>query len=283
MKFDNYIQQNGLLSPEGVEAFRQHIYAYYAEYGRVFSWRQTTNPYHIVVSEIMLQQTQTDRVKDKFIQFITHFPTFEALAQASTRDVITLWQGLGYSRRALALLKIAQAVTKDYNSTLPANPEILLDMPGIGPATAGSICAFAFNMPTVFIETNIRSVFIHLFFSQRAEINDKELFPLVEQALDKLNPRVWYYALTDYGVMIKKQFKNPNIKSSHYAKQSKFEGSERQIRGMILRILTSHQVPIDFEFLCASIDRPIERIEKNLGDLCCEGFVSKIGNYYCIL
>lgn len=280
MQFEHFINNN-LLTEEGITAFRKHIYDYYAAHGRVFSWRQTTNPYHIVVSEIMLQQTQTDRVKDKFIQFITALPTFQALAQASTREVITLWHGLGYSRRALALLKIAQIVVAEYHGMLPNDPEKLISMPGIGPATAGSICAFAFNAPTIFIETNIRSVFIHSFFPLKTEIHDKELFSLVEQTLDNDNARIWYYALTDYGVMIKKEFKNPNKKSAHYNQQSKFEGSERQIRGMILRALTDNPV-LTFELLCALIDRPEERIARNLQALCSEGFILHKNNIYYI-
>jgi len=270
-----------LLTQKEIITFQTTIYNYYHEHGRSFIWRQTTDPYHIVVSEIMLQQTQTERVKEKFVQFITALPTFEALAAVSTRDVIALWHGLGYSRRALALVKIAQHVMRDYSGVLPASPEILETFPGIGAATAGSICAFAFNMPTLFIETNIRTVYIHTFFACQGDISDKQIFPLLEQTLDKNNARHWYYALTDYGVMLKKKFKNPARKSAHHAVQSKFEGSERQIRGMILRALTDYPA-LPFEALCSLIPREPARVERNLEALCQEGFVKRKNAVYYI-
>ncbi len=273
--------QNGQLAPEGIELFRKLIYDYYYVHGRRFAWRETTQPYHIVVSEVMLQQTQTDRVKEKFEQFITALPTFQALAQASVRDVITLWQGLGYNRRALALHKIAQKVMDEHNGLLPSSPEILATFPGLGPNTAGSVCAFAFNLPTIFIETNIRAVYIHCFFQQKTDIKDKELIPFINQTLDRNNPRSWYYALMDYGVMLKKTFKNPSRKSAHYSVQSKFEGSERQIRGMILRALSIKPV-LSFDELCLQIPREPERIRRNLDALCTEGFIKVNTTYYLL-
>ncbi len=144
-------------------------------------WRQTKNPYHIVVSEIMLQQTQTERVKEKFVQFIECLPTFQALADAPVAQVITLWQGLGYNRRALALQKIAQKVVDEYNGILPNDPSVLQTFPGLGPATAASICAFAFNAPTVFIETNIRAVYIYSFFIIVLKFQIKSLFHLFKK------------------------------------------------------------------------------------------------------
>ncbi len=270
-----------ILLPEDIEQFQAEIYNFYKENGRVFQWRQTTDPYHIVVSEIMLQQTQTHRVEEKYKNFVEKLPNFLALAEISTRDLLLLWQGLGYNRRALSLQKTAQIIMQDYGGQLPNSPEILLNFPGIGPATASSICVFAFNTPTVFIETNIRAVYIHKFFQNRTDVTDKELFPLVEQTLDKNNSRHWYYALMDYGVMLKKKFKNPSRKSAHHTQQSKFEGSERQIRGMILRALTAHKA-LNFDMLCALIDREPHRIERNLQDLCTEGFVQKQNTIFYI-
>lgn len=255
-----------------VQEFREKIYNYYREHKRDFVWRESFIPYHVVVSEIMLQQTQTDRVKGKFVQFVGALPTFESLAQASVRDVIALWSGLGYNRRALALHKIAQLVVTEHNGILPQSPEILCTLPGIGKNTAGSIAAFAFNMPTVFVETNIRAVYIHTFFPTRGDVKDIELLPLITKTLDHANPRDWYYALMDYGVMLKKNYKNPSRKSAHYTRQSKFEGSERQIRGMILRALTQHPA-LTFEGLCMLIEREPARIQRNLSDVCLEGFV----------
>ncbi|MEK7079017.1 MAG: A/G-specific adenine glycosylase, partial [Patescibacteria group bacterium] len=131
---------------------------------RDFPWRNTTDPYHILVSEVMLQQTQVARVMVKFPIFIDQFSNFKELATASTKDILQVWQGMGYNRRALYLKKIAEIVITQYKGKLPDDPAILDTFPGIGEATAASIVAFAFNKPLVFIETNIRRVFIHLFF-----------------------------------------------------------------------------------------------------------------------
>ena len=260
-----------------LETFKKIIWDYYREHKRDFIWRDTHEPYHVVVSEIMLQQTQTHRVAQKFEQFIAQFPTFKDLAQATLRDVLLEWKGLGYNRRAMALHKIAQKVMQEYGGILPDDPELLIELPGIGPNTAGSICAFAFNKPTIFIETNIRSVFIFFFFKNRTEISDKEIMPLVEQAVDRDNPRQWYYALMDYGVMLKKNVVNPARCSAHYAVQSKFEGSERQIRAMILHTVTIHKA-LSLEQLITEVDREPERIMRNLHSLCKEGFVLKKKN-----
>lgn len=255
--------------------FRALIWDYYRVNKRDFAWRQTHDPYHIVVSEIMLQQTQTSRVAEKYAQFITAFPTFADLAKSSQREVLTLWSGLGYNRRGLALQKIAQRVVQEFNGQLPADPGILQTFSGIGPNTAGSICAFAFNLPVVFIETNIRTVFIHTFFKDRTDkVHDKELLPFIAQTVDPLQAREWYYALMDYGVMLKKAHKNPSRKSASHARQSTFEGSERQIRGMIIKLLTQFSA-LSFEQLAEHIKKEPRRIERNLEDLCTEGLVHR--------
>lgn len=264
-----------LLTAASIEWFQKLIWDYYRANGRDFAWRQTHDPYHIVVSEIMLQQTQTSRVAEKYAQFLTALPTFEALAHASQREVLTLWSGLGYNRRGLALQKIAQRVVQEFSGQLPADPAILETFSGIGPNTAGSICAFAFNMPVVFIETNIRAVFIHTFFKDRTDkVHDKELLPLIAQTVDPLQAREWYYALMDYGVMLKKAHKNPSRKSASHTRQSTFEGSERQVRGMIIKLLTQFSA-LSFEQLAEHIKKEPRRIERNLEGLCAEGLVRK--------
>ncbi len=265
-----------------IELFKQIIWDYFNVFGRNFAWRQTTNPYNIVVSEIMLQQTQTQRVTEKYEHFISTFPDFISLAAAPLREVIAVWQGLGYNRRALYLQRIAQQVINEHNGILPDSPDVLVDFPGIGKATAASICAFAFNKPTIFIETNIRTVFIHFFFLHEAKVHDNQLFPLIEQTVDKINPRHWYYALMDYGVMLKNKFPNPSRKSVHHTKQSKFEGSDRQIRGLILKQLADFP-QLNFQQLASLIDRDEERIQKMLFDLCKEGFIKKQRQFFSIV
>ena len=225
------------LSPKPIHKFQKEILDYYNKNGRKMPWRETVNPYHILVSEIMLQQTQVARVEEKYPQFVKAFPNFRALNRASLAKVYGVWQGIGYNRRALALKKTARIVVNDYRGALPRTHEELCALPGIGKATAASIMAFAFSLPAVFVETNIRTVFIHFFFKKRKRVADEEILPLVEQCLHRKNPRMWYWALMDYGTMLKKSGEDKNMRSKHYKRQGRFEGSRRQKRGKILRIL----------------------------------------------
>lgn len=277
--------KNNNLTDEGIKKFQETIYAYYKDHGRQFAWRSTQDPYCILVSEVMLQQTQTYRVEDKYKQFIKELPDIFALANASTATVLRLWQGLGYNRRAIYLQKTAQKIAQEHNGKLPQETSILQTLPGIGLATASSICAFAFNKPTVFIETNIRAVFIQLLFSQEREIHDNKLRILVEQTVDTKNPRHWYYALMDYGAMLKKICKNPSRKSVHHVKQTKFEGSNRQIRGAILKLLTQNStIPQEhiIELLCSSLGCSRERVITILSTLCDEQLIHFDNNLYYI-
>lgn len=225
-----------------IREFQELVWDYYRDNARDMPWRANPNPYWVVVSEVMLQQTQVSRVLEKFPEFIDRFGSFEELAASRLADVITAWQGLGYNRRALNLHKLAKVVVDEYSGELPSDPVDLVRLPGIGPGTAGSIAAFAFDAPVVFIETNIRRVFIHHFFEDQVGIDDKQLLPLVAAALDQEAPREWYYALMDYGTYLAKTVPNPNRRSKHHVVQSQFEGSDRQVRGEILRLLVSKNI-----------------------------------------
>lgn len=275
------MNHNNKYTSNDFELFIKTIWDYYHLHKREFAWRKNHTPYSILVSEIMLQQTQTERVTYKFAQFMETFKDINSLAQASLKEVLTAWQGLGYNRRGMALHECAKKVMQEHNGDLPSCPEELVTFPGIGKATAASICAFAFNKPTTFIETNIRTVFIHSFFRDRGEVKDSEIFPLVESTVDQINPREWYYALMDYGVMLKKSIPNPNRTSAHYTRQSKFEGSDRQIRGMILKILTTRS-GASFHDLCSFIDREPTRIKKALSELHNEGFIKMVHDVFMI-
>lgn len=257
-----------------ITEFQKLVRDYYREHGREMLWRETTDPYAIVVSEVMLQQTQVARVLEKYPVFMAQFPNFGALAEAPTGEVIMAWQGLGYNRRALNLQRLAQVVLRDYGGQLPNEPAELVKLPGIGPHTAGSMAAFAYNYPSVFIETNIRRTFIHHFLKDGEAINDKQLWPLIESALDRDNPREWYWALMDYGAMLAKTVPNPNRRSRHYNVQSKFEGSDRQLRGQILRILTAGASDL------AEITD--ERRERVINQLVKEGFIKSNGEGYSL-
>ena len=245
-----------------INDFKKIIWNYYRTQGRLFDWRHVDDPYKVFISEVMLQQTQTVRVAQKYPLFISVFPDFKTLAQASLKEVLLQWQGLGYNRRGMYLQRAAQIIMQEHAGLFPNDPQILIKLPGVGKATAASICAFAFNTPTIFIETNIRAVFIHFFFADKDSVHDHEIMPLLEASLDKEYSRDWYYALMDYGVMLKKTLVNPSRKSKHHAKQSKFEGSDRQIRGMILRILTQQQAPILSEVLIALTKKDSMRVSK---------------------
>ena len=259
--------------------FRRIIYEYYRRHRRMLPWRQTPNPYHILVSEIMLQQTQVERVIPKYELFIREFPDFCSLANAPLRKILRVWQGLGYNRRAMALKEIAGIVVNRFDGELPSDIDVLMSFPGIGRATASEIAAFAFERPCVFIETNIRRVFIHFFFHDEDKVRDADILPLVQETLDAGNTREWYYALMDYGAMLKKKHPNPNRRSAHYQKQSPFEGSDRQIRGMILKVLVARSSVSEPE-LIRELDTSPENARRNIARLQEEGFVKeKQGTY----
>lgn len=222
----------------GMDEFKNTVWNYYHSNRRAMPWRDHIDPYHVVVSEIMLQQTQVPRVMVKFSDFITRFPTFETLAQAALGEVLTAWQGMGYNRRGKYLQQVAQIVTEEYGGMLPEDPAVLVRWPGIGPATAASIVCYVYDKPVVFIETNIRRVFIHHFFQDKQGVDDRDLWPLVAEAMDREHPRNWYYALMDYGTHLAKTVPNPNHRSRHHSTQSTFEGSRRQVRGALLRALS---------------------------------------------
>jgi A/G-specific adenine glycosylase len=264
-----------------IKRFRTLIYDYYAQNKRKFAWRDVENPYYILVSEIMLQQTQTYRVAEKFDAFVTVLPTIHDLAAAPWPLVLGLWKGLGYNRRALYLQQTAHRLVTEHGGVIPREPAILQTMPGIGPATARSIVVFAYNQKEVFIETNIRAVFLHHFFAGQTEITDTQLMPLVAKTLDNKNPRQWYYALMDYGVMLKKRYKNPGRASKHHNVQSKFEGSDRQIRGRILDALLRYG-KLSCDDLCALVVCDYDRCVAIVRQLVIEKLVRDEGVYFSL-
>jgi A/G-specific adenine glycosylase len=269
------------LSRDQIRGFRDTIYRYYRAHKREMPWRQTRNPYHILVSEIMLQQTQVERVIGKFGDFLDKFPDFETLAWAAWPEVLAVWQGLGYNRRALSLKRLAQAVLENWDGSLPNREEDLRSLPGIGPATAGALLAFAFEKPVVFIETNIRRVFLHFFFGDKENVSDREILPLVAQTLDRKRVRDWYYALMDYGANLRGSFSNPNRRSAHYARQSPFNGSNREVRGRILKTLLGKTVS-SVEELAQAMGISSDRTKPALEQLLAEGFVIRSGEGLCL-
>ncbi len=220
-----------------MHAFQTFIMDWYKRYGRHdLPWRLTHDPYAILVSELMLQQTQVSRVVPKYQTFLARFPNLASLAAATLSEVLTLWQGLGYNRRARYLFELSQRTTY-----LPQTEAELQQLPGIGSYTAAAICAFAYNQPVTLIETNIRSVFLYHFFAGQTQVTDKEILPCISEYLHRQRPREWYWALMDYGAYLKTVLPNPSRLSKHHIKQSKFAGSLRQVRGQILKLLLQAQ------------------------------------------
>ncbi len=226
----------------------------------------------------MLQQTQVPRVLPKFQQFIGQFPNAYALAHASLAEVLTAWNGLGYNRRAKFLWQAAQMVEQDWHGTFPHEVLQLQKLPGVGANTAGAVATYSFNRPEIFVETNVRTVFIHHFFHDQTAVADKEILDLVKATCDRDNPRDWFWALMDYGTYLKQSVGNLARHSKTYAKQSPFEGSRRQLRGAIIRVLLE-QPRTQTELAAVLVDG---RLDTVLHDLTKEGLVKQTGELFAI-
>ncbi len=275
--------------------FHTTVMDYYTQHARHdLPWRKNTSAYYVIVSEIMLQQTQVERVIPFFKNWIQLFPNFKQLATASQIDVLRAWKGLGYNSRALRLQKLAQVVTSEYAGKIPKDKKLLEKLPGIGPYTAGAVMAFVYDTPVVMIETNIRRVFLHHFFNTEKEsisknIHDRDILSLIEKTLPEKNIQEWYWALMDYGSFLGRELKhhgkkyNPNTNSRHYTKQSVFKGSDRQIRGQILEILLQSKTEkISLSKLCKELkdlSGDFERIEIIVDSLEKENFLYITGEY----
>lgn len=263
------------------DQFLETLWDFYAHHARELPWRQpepdgSFSPYKILVSELMLQQTQVLRVIPKYAEFLQRFPSVEALAAADLGDVLRAWQGLGYNRRAKFLW---QAAGKIYSlQHFPKDAAGLVQLPGVGVNTAGAVLAYAYNEPAVFIETNVRTVYLHHFFAGQELVPDKAIAELVAATLEREHPREFYWALMDYGSHLKATAGNLNKASKHYTKQSTFKGSRRQVRGAVLRELSNGKHTLA-ELSAAIAD---ERLELVLQDLVAEQLVRIDRGAYCL-
>lgn len=224
-------------APLSMGDFRALVLREGALHWRDLPWRRTRDAYAVWVSEVMLQQTQVSRVDGRWQRWLSRFPDPAALAAAPTADVLAEWQGLGYNRRALALQRAAAEVCSRWGGEVPGDLDALVSLPGIGPATAAGIRAFAFDLPGVYLETNVRAVFLHEFFPDAERVPDSALVPLVREACPEQGARRWYYALLDYGAHLKRTVPNPSRRSASHTRQSAFEGSRRQKRAALVRLL----------------------------------------------
>lgn len=264
------------LTPGDREQFQTVILGYYRRHLRRLPWRETSDPYRILVSEIMLQQTQVVRVLPKYDTFLDAFPTVAVLSRAPLAEVLRLWQGLGYNRRAKYLKTCAEKVVLDFDGRFPTDRATLRSLPGIGDYTSGAICAFAYRQSVAFMDTNIRRVYIHFFFPDADGVRDDAILPLISETIFTPDPRSWYYALMDYGAMLAKAFPNANRRSAHYTRPSAFENSNRQIRGQILRRLATGRRPLSQ--LIRELDFDEQRIAESIAGLAKDELIVRDGN-----
>lgn len=263
-------------------SFQKLVWEFYRTEGRHdLPWRKTSDPYRIVVSEVMLQQTQVARVMVKYEAFIQRWGSVRALARASLSEVLTAWQGLGYNSRAKRLHECARLVTYEYKGRWPKTYDALLALPGIGPYTAAAVMAFAYNQAVPLIETNVRTVYLHHFFKDKENVTDAEIVKVVERTLDDKRPREWYWALMDYGAHLKQVYGNQNIRSKNYKKQSRFKGSDREIRGGIVRCLSGAAATLP-RLQNELGDVEPARVEAQLARLVEEGLVEQRGQSFAL-
>lgn len=259
------------MSPEAAAAFRTLVYGKAAACWRDLPWRRTADPYAILVSELMLQQTQVARVVPKYEAWMARFPDAASLAGAPAEEVLALWSGLGYNRRALALHRAAKAIVADFGGVPPRDEAALRTLPGVGPYTSRAVLAFAFDLPSPFLETNIRTVFLKHFFPGEEGVPDSALEAVAAATLDRAAPRRWYTALMDYGAEIKRAEGNHSVRGASYKKQAPFATSFRRVRGAVLKHLVE-KGSAGIEELYASLPFSRETIEKGAEVLVAEGF-----------
>lgn len=282
------------LTKKQITAFQEKILTWYVEHQRDLPWRKSRDPYRILVSEIMLQQTQVSRVIPKYDAWFVAFPMIERLAEAPVSEVLRHWSGLGYNRRALFLQKTAQAIVREHNGVWPQSVDGLKSLPGIGPYTSGAVACFAFNQQVAVVDTNIRKVILLSFFCHCEEryrkvtkqslthrtdcratlaMTQKEIQQIADMLLPHGKAYAWNQALMDYAAAVLVKEKVPVVK------QSKFIGSNRYYRGKTLKVLLEHHALEEEQLgklLKADYSRKDKKwLEKILSGLVKEGFVMR--------
>lgn len=288
-----------MISNQKVASFQKNILDWYELHKRELPWRTTREPYRILVSEVMSQQTQLSRVVPKYEAWMKRFPTIYDLAQASVSDVLQYWSGLGYNRRALNLKKAAEKIVHEFNGIFPQTEKELISLPGIGKYTARAVLCFAFDQQVAVVDTNVRKVIMTQFANElrgknyelrakeankdsnslliihdltaKIEISDKEIEEFASVLLPKKRAYDWNQALMDYAASVLKKEKIP------IPKKSKFIGSHRYYRGQILKaLLKDKKIAIDDLGLIIKKDYTSaekEWLQKLLNELVDEGFI----------
>ncbi len=241
------------------------IFSWWQVNREAYPWRETTDPYYILVSEIMLQQTQTTRVVPKYLAFIQKFPDLKTLAEASKGEILALWSGLGYNRRAIYLQQTAQSILQ--LDEFPRDPKALIKLPGIGVYTSRSIPIFAFNADIGTVDTNIRKVFIAEGLAT-PDTKQNELFKIADRLVPKGRSRDWHNALMDYGSKIASKI-IPKIRST--AERKPFHETDRHYRGIIIKKLLKS--PMTSEQLQNDLKIGQKRLEALLQTLQTEGLI----------
>jgi A/G-specific adenine glycosylase len=194
--------------PPKSSAFTRRLLAWYATAARDLPWRRTRDPYRVIVSEFMLQQTQVSRVAEFYPRFLKRFPTLAALARARPKAVMEQWEGLGYYARARNLHALSKEVVRRYDATLPDHPDELIKLPGVGRYTAGAVATFAYEKPVPAVDTNVSRVIRRVFFGERGagsgSIEPRKVWDLAEKIVPKQGKRAWRFnqAMMELGALI---------------------------------------------------------------------------------
>lgn len=246
------------LDQSTISSFQQKILQYYQKNKRDLPWRHTTDPYSILLSELMLQQTQVSRVIEYYTKWLHTWPTIQHLSKANRKDVLQAWIGLGYNTRGINLHKASQIIVEHYNGDVIAAMDDYKKIPGVGKYTSQAVKIFSTNADIITVDTNIRRIFIHE-FNLPQDISDSKLWSIAQYCLPKGKSRQWHNALMDYGATY---LTSKKTGISPKTTQSTFEGSDRQIRAQILRDLLTK--PLTLQDLTNQYNHSSDRLLKIL-------------------
>jgi A/G-specific adenine glycosylase len=256
------------ISRQHINQFQKRVLTFYADHKRTLPWRQTTDPYKILVSEVMLQQTQVSRVIPYYEAWIKTWPTIDSLAQADKQDVLKAWMGLGYNRRAINLHRAALVIQDRFQADVPLAMQHFDEIPGVGEYTAQAVLIFSTNADIVTVDTNIRRILIAE-FKLPETISNHDLWDIARQCLPRGRSRDWHNALMDYGALL---ITARQTGIAPKTRQSRYEGSDRQIRARLLKILL--EMPATLPSLSVHLEAPEERLLPILSKMCHEGLLA---------
>lgn len=267
-RFGDWTRLTEPCSQDEVKAFQKKVMNWWAENERDLPWRRDPSPYNVLVSEIMLQQTQVSRVIPKFNEFLKEFPTIDSLANANNKSLLQVWSGLGYNRRAIWLKEAAKQIVE--KGEFPQSVEELQKLKGVGPYTSRSVLIFAFNQNLAAVDTNIRRVLIASGFADES-MSDKELQSIADNVLLRGKSRDWHNALMDYGSQV---LTSSSTGISPTSSQTGYDGSSRQVRGAVIRALTTSD-EIDFAEIKSLLDCVVKdsKLQSIMDGLISDGLV----------